>query len=837
MFRIKTAEYTELWGIRNNLRIEFPDGSVGYLQTPQTGHCPGFEKSTQEPIDWRRPFVVHAGQNEIRLSSVDISALRNEIRFDCLQMFAVSEPESARPVIDIKTDKLGNIFEYPEEISARIIASGLEDGKTYHLEYKIIDYFKRTIESKIINFQAKGNNYVETLSLSTKVLGYLEIVAQLKDNNEQLIKIGTFPDTAKTVSLAYFKPVKNKGKNPDSPFGATLICTEEVRDLNLYEQYAAIAQKTGIKWVRWHAIQQQAIEPRKGEYHWENVDTVLGIHDKYGLSTVGNILYAAPWNADRVQHTGILRQIPKSLEEWGRWVETVVSRYKERVSWWEIWNEPDINYMQAGFWPGTVKEYYEMMKISYAAAKKANPNCKVIDTSVAWASGEDPFLDAMLSYGGDKYFDMFAVHYPCENTWKTQYGVFKKYNIEKPFLNTETMWVVEEGNKSPKEMLAEGLFRGYVTDLAWNTKLSVWFLFQPFFYVSKNNEMVPYGLMNGDMTPTAHLCAYRTLTDQLDGAKLIGVLTSGDTPKSYVFSVHGQPVVVLWNKGEKTENISLRTGSDSIIVVDMMDNETTLTTPSGQVTLAVPSSPIILKGMDKKTLLTQVKSYDRNYKREKIDLVNKVQFHGICPKADTPVELSGDLSHWKKAKPLHINTYVDLSSQQLPRKGKKDLDATFYSLWDEDNLYLAFLVKDDVVNQGTQMDRLWMNDSVQFDIDPENEGIKDHNIGFIFGLMEDQPVLYRHHVLPTFFIRDTMKIGQVKEAKIKISKIPGGLFYETAIPWNTALVPIQLKQGKGFGISVLINDNDGKGRKGYLEWSSGIGGQKATDLFGELICE
>ena len=34
--------------------------------------------------------------------------------------------------------------------------------------------------------------------------------------------------------------------------------------------------------------------------------------------------------------------------------------------------------------------------------------------------------------------------------------------------------------------------------------------------------------------------------------------------------------------------------------------------------------------------------------------------------------------------------------------------------------------------------------------------------------------------------------------------------------------------------SLLVNNNDGEGRLGYLEWSSGIGNKKDPTLYGAL---
>ena len=43
-----------------------------------------------------------------------------------------------------------------------------------------------------------------------------------------------------------------------------------------------------------------------------------------------------------------------------------------------------------------------------------------------------------------------------------------------------------------------------------------------------------------------------------------------------------------------------------------------------------------------------------------------------------------------------------------------------------------------------------------------------------------------------------------------------------------------MKGGENFGFSLIVNDNDGSGRKGYLEYTSGIGNGKNTALFGRI---
>lgn len=70
---------------------------------------------------------------------------------------------------------------------------------------------------------------------------------------------------------------------------------------------------------------------------------------------------------------------PTDYEKWGelvyQWVLHSVERYgREEVEgwWWELWNEPDIDY-----WQGTVEEYLKLYDYTAAAVKRALPTARI----------------------------------------------------------------------------------------------------------------------------------------------------------------------------------------------------------------------------------------------------------------------------------------------------------------------------------------------------------------------------------------------------------------------------------------------------------------------------
>jgi hypothetical protein len=61
----------------------------------------------------------------------------------------------------------------------------------------------------------------------------------------------------------------------------------------------------------------------------------------------------------------------------------------------------------------------------------------------------------------------------------------------------------------------------------------------------------------------------------------------------------------------------------------------------------------------------------------------------------------------------------------------------------------------------------------------------------------------------------------------------GGIVYEALVPWQ--LLPgISPVAGTQFRFSLLVNDNDGKGRRGWLHAFDGIGWSKDPAQYGVM---
>jgi len=126
------------------------------------------------------------------------------------------------------------------------------------------------------------------------------------------------------------------------------------------------------------------------------------------------------------------------MNAWYNFIKTIATRYKGKITAWEIWNEEDLNY----FWKGSVEEYVELIEYAYKALKEVDENNIVVMGGLALANpGEGKynphFLEEFLALGGSKYVDVYAFHVYGNALQKYEYmkNTLQKFNESKPLDN------------------------------------------------------------------------------------------------------------------------------------------------------------------------------------------------------------------------------------------------------------------------------------------------------------------------------------------------------------------------------------------------------------------
>ncbi|MBN1670488.1 MAG: beta-galactosidase [Kiritimatiellae bacterium] len=194
----------------------------------------------------------------------------------------------------------------------------------------------------------------------------------------------------------------------------------------------------------------------------------------------------------------------------------------------------------------------------------------------------------------------------------------------------------------------------------------------------------------------------------------------------------------------------------------------------------------------------------------------------------------GRLDEWKGRAflPLggaaeHVKGYAD----------KDDLSARWCAAWTDGRLYLACEVTDDRDDASvSDARRMYETDSIQLYIDPlgRNAGVGKGDLsGFNVGRIGNRTVVFRRDVTPTETISDDYRPQRdPKLVTAKVSRQGSKTVYEMEMGAWAIYPDLVLQQGAELPISILVNDNDGAGRKGWIEWGSGIGDNRGSEGFG-----
>jgi len=167
------------------------------------------------------------------------------------------------------------------------------------------------------------------------------------------------------------------------------------------EKVAKLIKEAGIGWVRVDFLWAD-IEPEAGKFSFKKYDQIVSVLNKYNIHILGILDYSADWAA--------------SCREWNcppeynslfvNYAKEVVNRYKDRIKYWEIWNEPD----SATYWSKQdgLKSYCALLKDVYTALKEVDPECKILNGGLANGLSS---VNRLYENGAKDYFDILNIHF------------------------------------------------------------------------------------------------------------------------------------------------------------------------------------------------------------------------------------------------------------------------------------------------------------------------------------------------------------------------------------------------------------------------------------------
>jgi hypothetical protein len=180
-----------------------------------------------------------------------------------------------------------------------------------------------------------------------------------------------------------------------SPYG---ICAHVSRggDHEIAAQQFARMNEAGIGWARtdfdWTSVQRS----QGAAFDFARFDKTVQLATEAKITILPILDYDTPWARPVIDH----------LDDWRAFVRAIVTRYKDRLRYWEVWNEPDLKQ----FWRQNPSpaEYAVLLKATYEEVKRIDPKLTVLLGGLSQIPFE--YIEGVYKAGGKDHFDIMNVH-------------------------------------------------------------------------------------------------------------------------------------------------------------------------------------------------------------------------------------------------------------------------------------------------------------------------------------------------------------------------------------------------------------------------------------------
>jgi hypothetical protein len=289
------------------------------------------------------------------------------------------------------------------------------------------------------------------------------------------------------------------------------------------ERAVKMMREAGVGFVRVDFLWDD-IEPQPGVFNFEKYDRIVEITARHGIKVLGILDYVAAWASP----DGKWNAAPDT-QLFVNYAAKVISRYKDKVKHWEVWNEPD----SSVYWEPQdgMKRYCVFLKEVYIAAKAIDPQCVVLNGGLAHGLSS---VNRLYDNGAAKYFDIMNVHYFASPLHKgTLKGVERFPQLVYKIMcrngdAAKKIWVTETGcpgvkrglkvnywwlGKNPDEATQAKWVEGVYSALLKSPNVEK--VFWAFFRDTSghwNNGVDYFGLVRWDFSPKPAYAAFKNLS-------------------------------------------------------------------------------------------------------------------------------------------------------------------------------------------------------------------------------------------------------------------------------------------------------------------------------------
>jgi hypothetical protein len=217
-------------------------------------------------------------------------------------------------------------------------------------------------------------------------------------------------------------------------------------ELDLVPFRAAVTDKTaelGADILRM-SFGWDVIEPGcKGCFDWSTTDAWRDEARRTGRHIFASIGYTPRWaNGGRS-----FNYPPDNDQDWYDFVFAIVTRYRDDIVLWGIWNEPDLDAFLHG---RDLRAYQTLVTTGAAAIRAANPHALVLGPEVSPLGAKNGWYPAAMQLMGDE-FDIVTVHWYPDGPVLA----YMMDDLVRPYSRRKSVWLTEVGARPCESMYGE----------------------------------------------------------------------------------------------------------------------------------------------------------------------------------------------------------------------------------------------------------------------------------------------------------------------------------------------------------------------------------------------
>ena len=447
----------------------------------------------------------------------------------------------------LTTSQPGSLFVYDQPVQVSIeFTDGATKGEQKTLKYKLVDTQGQEIGTGEHAFTVGAPGESTQFTVEAKERGTVLLEATVDGWGEREVVFARIPDLLK---------ITNGAKTQFA--GTNLHSDVECKTARM------MGLTTARQFFTWRSVQLAA-----DTWNFDEWDKILDTNKKNGIDPFLCIttppVFILKCPASNIGY----EPFPFDDDAWRKSVETMTSRWKDKIIGWEWLNE----IVPGGKSNAPADDYARFCTIGTETAKKINPALKTLMAGGLWPRN---FRVDCLNAGTGKQIDVLPVHYSyMGGVLDAADDLAASQNSNVVIWDDETSSGASTWNMPTREMLQIRTQSQWVLDHF------------PDVLVGGAQEVCYFGgwidsagnwtCFIDAHTPRPVATTIAVLTSKIANAKPVGKFFLGEHGVAHLFEKDGKAILIVSSSDEKGEKLDINVGAETVTATDYQGNEAPL---------------------------------------------------------------------------------------------------------------------------------------------------------------------------------------------------------------------------------------------------------------------